>query len=369
MSQNRCIPSSRATLIGLFVSVATLGLLVGFAPLAGATSTTPFEIIAESPPGATSGVGGDAPIVVSFSRLLASATPHPVISPVVTGSWTVERNSDVFHPSVDYLPGSSIKVTIPTTIEAANGEHLASGGSFFFGVREGSVRRLDQLLATLDYLPVTFRATEGASLTGPSFWQSAFAAVPGRFIWRGTPPTLLKTLFQPGQDNLMLRGALIRFETANALPQTGMVDTEVWRVLARDVKRPTSYEAPGGYTYALASKTSPESLTIYDNGRIVEQVAANTGIPQSPTQDGNFLVYLKLPTQVMTGVDPWGTPYSDPVAFVSYFNGSDAVHYIARASYGYPQSLGCVELSYASAAQSYGYLPIGTIVSVTNAAP
>ena len=91
---------------------------------------------------------------------------------------------------------------------------------------------------------------------------------------------------------------------------------------------------------------------------------ANTGIAQSPTEDGTFLVYERLASQVMTGVTPWGTPYSDPVSWVAYFNGSDAVHYIARQSYGYPQSLGCVEVPYGAAEAAWPYLRIGTLVTV-----
>jgi hypothetical protein len=54
-----------------------------------------------------------------------------------------------------------------------------------------------------------------------------------------------------------------------------------------------------------------------------------------------------------------------PVQWVSYFEGGSAVHYIARGSYGYPQSLGCVELPYSAAAAAYPYLPYGTLVTVT----
>jgi hypothetical protein len=42
-----------------------------------------------------------------------------------------------------------------------------------------------------------------------------------------------------------------------------------------------------------------------------------------------------------------------------------AVRYIARGSYGSPQSLGCVELPYSAAAAAYPYLPYGTLVTVT----
>jgi lipoprotein-anchoring transpeptidase ErfK/SrfK len=53
------------------------------------------------------------------------------------------------------------------------------------------------------------------------------------------------------------------------------------------------------------------------------------------------------------------------VSWVSYFNGGDAVHYFPRGSFGFPQSLGCVELPYTAAKQAYPYLPYGTLVTVT----
>ena len=66
----------------------------------------------------------------------------------------------------------------------------------------------------------------------------------------------------------------------------------------------------------------------------------------------------------MKGTNPDGKKYADPVSWVSYFNGSDAVHYYPRASYGFPQSLGCVELPNAQAEQSDPFLTYGSLVTV-----
>ncbi|HSR86446.1 MAG TPA: hypothetical protein VLM11_19910 [Streptosporangiaceae bacterium] len=55
--------------------------------------------------------------------------------------------------------------------------------------------------------------------------------------------------------------------------------------------------------------------------------------------------------------------YADPVSFVSYFNGGDAVHYFPRGSYGSEQSLGCVELPYGWQ-QGCPYLTDGSLVTV-----
>ena len=47
----------------------------------------------------------------------------------------------------------------------------------------------------------------------------------------------------------------------------------------------------------------------------------------------------------MSGTNPDGSHYADPVTWVSYFNGGDALHQFYRSTYGWPQSLGCVEMT------------------------
>ena len=67
----------------------------------------------------------------------------------------------------------------------------------------------------------------------------------------------------------------------------------------------------------------------------------------------------------MKGTNPDGSKYADPVYWISYFNGGDAVHYFDRASYGFYQSLGCVELPWTPAKFIWSYLTYGTLVTVT----
>ncbi len=50
---------------------------------------------------------------------------------------------------------------------------------------------------------------------------------------------------------------------------------------------------------------------------------------------------------------------------MSYFNGGDAVHYFPRGSYGWNQSLGCVELPWSTSHHAYDLLPYGSLVTVT----
>ena len=71
----------------------------------------------------------------------------------------------------------------------------------------------------------------------------------------------------------------------------------------------------------------------------------------------------------MQGTNPDGSTYDDPdVPWASYFNGGDALHGFVRASYGTPQSNGCVEMPVAVAAQVWPLTPVGTPVTVTGPA-
>ncbi len=63
-------------------------------------------------------------------------------------------------------------------------------------------------------------------------------------------------------------------------------------------------------------------------------------------------MFEHLPETTMSGTNPDGSHYNDPgIKWISYFNGGDAMHDFDRASFGTPQSLGCVELPLAAAAE------------------
>ena len=49
---------------------------------------------------------------------------------------------------------------------------------------------------------------------------------------------------------------------------------------------------------------------------------------------------------------------------MSYFRSGEAVHFFNRGSYGWPQSLGCVELPLSDAKKAYPYLTYGSLVTV-----
>src|SRR5204863_605808 len=85
----------------------------------------------------------------------------------------------------------------------------------------------------------------------------------------------------------------------------------------------------------------------------------------APTKLGTFPVFEHIPVGTMSGTNPDGSRYHDPgIKWISYFSGGEALHAFPRASFGTPQSLGCVELPEASAKKVWPYTPIGTLVTV-----
>jgi lipoprotein-anchoring transpeptidase ErfK/SrfK len=328
----------------------------------------PLQIVREFPKDHSLDANGLGAIVVNFNAPLKRHAQHPTLSPKVPGRWQKTNTSFVFRPSVAILPNTLETVTVQAGVTSKTRGKLAKSSSFEFATRAGSTLRVDQILAELNYLPFHFVASlpkERNPVIGLVDAAKYFWNPPGgTFNWDFKPPASLAANWSPGVQNEMFSGALVAFESDHNLPMSTAVTTQDWQVLLKASMDPAAYQNPHGYDYALVQEGSPETLTVYHNGQVVLDTPANTGISLTPTTLGTFYVYEKLPYQVMKGVNPDGVPYADPVQYVSYFDGGEAVHYIYRAEYGFPQSLGCVELPITAAPTAYNYLPYGTLVTI-----
>ncbi len=153
------------------------------------------------------------------------------------------------------------------------------------------------------------------------------------------------------------------FQDEHDLVVDGIAGPDVWhKVLADAVagKRRTA-----GYSYVYVHRNVPQKLTLWHNGNVVLTSPGNTGVPAAPTALGTFPVFEHIPVGTMSGTNPDGSHYNDPgIRWISYFHGGEALHAFTRASFGTPQSLGCVELPLETAAKVWPYTPIGTLVTV-----
>ncbi len=186
----------------------------------------------------------------------------------------------------------------------------------------------------------------------------------GHYAWRfANLPASLKSQWQVGGITPIFRGAVMRFQAQHNLPVTGGMDTPTWVALVTaGIKHQFSNET---YNWVLVSQTQPERLWLYRNGVMSMTTLVNTGITASPTENGTFVVYLRYKVTTMSGILPNGKPYHDTgIPWTSYFNGGDALHGFIRSTYGWPQSLGCVEMPFVEAGALWPYTPLGTLVTV-----
>jgi lipoprotein-anchoring transpeptidase ErfK/SrfK len=331
---------------------------------AAATSTAPppaLNVAAVSPTGTS--VASGSTISVQFSTDLAPNSPMPTLNPPVAGSWAVLSPSLLQYQATGPLvPGATETITVPggvAGVVGSLGQHLSQTVTSQFTVAPGSILRLQQLLAELGYLPLTF--TPASPLTSPT--EEVNDQV-GAFSWRwpGQPASLV-SLWTPGVSNVITQGAVMNFENQNGLTTDGLPGPQVWAALLADIQDGHGNTQP--WNYVVVSQSLPESVTVYSNGAPVYSTPANTGVAAAPTANGTFPVYARYTVTTMSGTNPDGSQYVDPgIPWVSYFNGGDALHGFVRPGYGYPQSDGCVEMPIANAAIVFPLTPLGTLVTV-----
>lgn len=305
----------------------------------------------------------DGALSVTFSSALKANGADPSLTPPVPGTWTRSGDTLAFTPSAPFVPGGKYTLTLPagpTGVVAASGEQLAQSQTISFTVASGSTLRAQQLLASLGYLPLTF---SGEAAPVPP--RQAATAQPGTMSWRWSGlPAQLTDQWVPGTENSLTKSAVMMFESENTLAVDGLIGPKVWTALFSDVASHRVNTEP--LTYVLVTKALPQHLTAWVDGQLsFKDVPVNTGVRGATTSVGTFQVFEHVPFSDMRGTDVTGTKYTDPhVPWASYFNGGDALHGYPRATYGWPQSNGCVEMRISTAGALWPKTPIGTLVTV-----
>ena len=322
--------------------------------------------VAYPTPGST--IGPSTPITLTFNKPINQALGNslPPVAPSTQGTWHEENSHTIiFRPQgYGYGIGTNVSIGLPSGVQLASGKVTGGSVSGTWTVPPGSPMRLQQLLAQLGYLPLQFN---GASVsTSPAAQEEAAVKPPsGSFSWRwGNVPSALRNMWKPGASGVMTQGAIMAFENDQGMTADGVAGAAVWKALIAAAV--AGHGSSFGYTFVQVSEGSPETESTWHSGKTVASGLVNTGIPATPTAQGVFPVFEHALSVTMEGTNADGSHYDDPgVPYVSYFNGGDALHGFIRASYGFPQSDGCVEMPYSEAASVYPYTPIGTLVDVS----
>ena len=334
----------------LCVSVVTLST----APMVNAGATSAIRVSSDVPSTLTSTM----PIVrLHFSAVVnASRLPRLVVRPALRTTWQQIGPRDVQAVATSKLkPQVKYVIETPATMSCSSTCRFDTVRSLTTNIAT-NVTWEEQLLAETGYLPLSFTPSVAGADPG--------VQDPGTFTWSFPQlPTSLSAQWRVGVDNELVTGALMAFQNDHSLPTTGVADPTTWNDLVNAAE--SGQTDSHSYNYVTVSETTPETLTLYVAGVPTFHTLVNTGISVSPTALGTYPVYLRYASQTMSGTNPDGSHYSDPgIPWISYFNGGDALHGFIRYSYGWQQSLGCVEMPFASAKTVWPYTPIGTLVTV-----
>jgi L,D-transpeptidase catalytic domain len=322
-------------------------------------------------PAAGSRIGPATPLYLTFSKPVSEVlgSAGPTLSPSTSGAWReVNSHTLEFKPSGFGAPlGSQLNLHLPrqVSVTASDSGGLHTTQNVSWTVPTGSTLRLHQLLAQAGYLPVEWSASDGEVARTPSAEaQAAVDPPPGKFSWRyGNTPHQLVEKWNPNEATIVTKGAVMKFENNNEMTVDGIAGASVWRKLLADAIAGKHLDE--AYSYVYVHREIPETATLWSAGRTVITSPANTGISGAETELGTFTVFEHIPEGTMSGTNPDGSHYEDPgIKWISYFNGGDALHNFDRASFGTPQSLGCVELPLEASAEIWKYTPIGTLVTV-----
>jgi hypothetical protein len=315
-------------------------------------------------PATGSVANGTSPLSIELSAPVAPESPSPEISPSVAGSWRVEGDYEVFTPVSTLEPCSSYTITVWGRTASVGHAQLGQRRTLHVSVGCPPLSALQQGLARLGYLAARFRPTyvfhePPAHETRRQAALDAFDPPRGRLAPEPSdaPPV------QMGRLDETTRGAIEIYQADRHLSVTGAPDRETWESLLYDLT--VDRRDPQAYTWVSVSESLPETLQVHEGDRVVLSTLANTGVSGAETEQGIFPIYARYVSTSMSGEDPDGTKYDVPdVPWVNYFNGGDAVHGYPRASYGSPQSNGCVELPIETARRVFGMLALGDIVWV-----
>ncbi|MFB7844485.1 L,D-transpeptidase family protein [Microbacterium sp. NPDC056052] len=112
---------------------------------------------------------------------------------------------------------------------------------------------------------------------------------------------------------------------------------------------------------------STETLTVTENGNVVDSWLISSGRGDFATHTGSFAVNWKLDSQNMGNTDLTKAPfyYQPDVKWVMYFNGDEALHGVYwHDNWGTPMSHGCVGMPEWRAEWLFDWAPQGTEINV-----
>ncbi len=228
-----------------------------------------------------------------------------------------------------------------------------------------------------------FQSSSGMWLDGGDVARAAPPTFQGLIV-HSTPKTEFGWILTPGKPRTspdfsapeikkeVLQGELYAISATRTVGDTTwvMIGLGEWiedRIIGRVIPKTV---APEGVTNGrwVDINLAEQSLSIYDNNRMVFATLVSTGTDPFFTQPGLFKIYQKKDKETMSGDfsgDRSGYYYLEDVPWTMYFDKLRALHGAYwHARFGYDASHGCVNLSIGDARWLYDWAEVGDYVYV-----
>jgi lipoprotein-anchoring transpeptidase ErfK/SrfK len=123
---------------------------------------------------------------------------------------------------------------------------------------------------------------------------------------------------------------------------------------------PAPSPAPTGSRW-IDVNLSAQRVTAYEGNTPVRTTLASTGLPATPTPTGQYYIYVKYVSTLMTGPGY----YLPNVPYTMYFYRGYGLHGTYwHSNFGYPMSHGCINLPTSEAQWLFNWASVGTLVNI-----
>ncbi|MCP4543268.1 MAG: LysM peptidoglycan-binding domain-containing protein [Chloroflexi bacterium] len=179
----------------------------------------------------------------------------------------------------------------------------------------------------------------------------------------GTPPSSSSQTYtvQPGDT---LSAIALRFGVSTwSLAQTNNIRNPALIYVGQVLLIPSgaSTSNPPTGSRWIDIDLSAQRVTAYVGNTAVRSTLASTGLPATPTPTGQFYIYVKYVSTLMTGPGY----YLPNVPYTMYFYHGYGIHGTYwHSNFGYPMSHGCVNLPTSEAQWFFNWASVGTLVNI-----
>ena len=308
-----------------------------------------------------------------LTNLADSGIPSPIL-PLPAYTPDASLNDSPFQYFKVNDQGASLYSSLEDGIANNPSGHLAAG-TLYVAYQDGPVDTpvggFYQLVSGL------WIYADGARLAhfNPPFQGLAFSSQPRNSF--GWALDVIHPRTAPGLDSPESGITLYRFDVLQIYDSRDasnltwlLIGPDEW-VDSRAVRRVDPHtDAPKGVTGNrwIEVNLQQQTVSVYQDNRLVFATMVSTGVEPTWTRPGLFQIYVKKPTETMSGAttaDRSDYYYLEDVPWTMYFDEARAFHGAYwHKRFGYQNSHGCVNMSVGDAHWLYNWANVGDQVYV-----